>query len=76
MSLMHYLQLRRNEEYGDDMTFAFIKDVSMKDVKELMEKHYPYHPKADSIVLYEKGVEVSDDEWLSSLVLITVSHEE
>ena len=45
-------------------------------VKELMEKHYPYHPKADSIVLYENGVEVSDDELLSSLVLITVSHDE
>lgn len=39
MSALRYVQIRRYEEYGDEMTFAFAENATIRQIKELMVKY-------------------------------------
>ena len=68
MSALRYVQIRRYEEYGDEMTFAFAENATIRQIKELMVKYYPYPINIDSIVTDDHGVVLKDDTLLFDIV--------
>ncbi|KAM7452867.1 hypothetical protein BLSTO_06393 [Blastocystis sp. subtype 1] len=64
MSALRYVQIRRYEEYGDEMTFAFAENATIRQIKELMVKYYPYPINIDSIVMDDHGAVLKDDTLL------------
>lgn len=72
MSALRYVQIRRYEEYGDEMTFAFAENATIRQIKELMVKYYPYPINIDSIVMDDHGVVLKDDTLLFDIVSLWV----
>ncbi len=68
MSALRYVQIRRYEEYGDEMTFAFAENATIRQIKELMVKYYPYPINIDSIVMDDHGAVLKDDTLLFDIV--------
>ena len=68
MSELRYVQIRRYEEYGDEMTFAFAENATIRQIKELMVKYYPYPINIDSIVMDDHGAVLKDDTLLFDIV--------
>ena len=68
MSELRYVQIRRYEEYGDEMTFAFAENATIRQIKELMVKYYPYPINIDSIVMDDHGEVLKDDTLLFDIV--------
>ena len=68
MSVLRYVEIRRYEEYGDEMTFAFVENTTIRQIKELMVKYYPYLIDIDSIVMDDRGEILKDDTLLFDLV--------
>ena len=67
-SVLRYVEIRRYEEYGDEMTFAFVDNTTIRQIKELMVKYYPYPMNIDSIVLEDHGAMLKDDTLLFDIV--------
>lgn len=72
MSELRYVQIRRYEEYGDEMTFAFAENATIRQIKELMVKYYPYPINIDSIVMDDHGAVLKDDTLLFDIVRLWV----
>lgn len=72
MSALRYVQIRRYEEYGDEMTFAFAENATIRQIKELMVKYYPYPIDIDSIVMDDHGAVLKDDTLLFDIVRLWV----
>lgn len=72
MSALRYVQIRRYEEYGDEMTFAFAENATIRQIKELMVKYYPYPINIDSIVMDDHGEVLKDDTLLFDIVRLWV----
>ena len=72
MSALRYVQIRRYEEYGDEMTFAFAENATIRQIKELMVKYYPYPINIDSIVMDDHGAVLKDDTLLFDIVSLWV----
>lgn len=72
MSGLRYVQIRRYEEYGDEMTFAFAENATIRQIKELMVKYYPYPINIDSIVMDDHGAVLKDDTLLFDIVRLWV----
>lgn len=72
MSELRYVQIRRYEEYGDEMTFAFAENATIRQIKELMVKYYPYPINIDSIVMDDHGEVLKDDTLLFDIVRLWV----
>lgn len=72
MSALRYVQIRRYEEYGDEMTFAFAENATIRQIKELMVKYYPYPIDIDSIVMDDHGAVLKDDTLLFDIVSLWV----
>ena len=72
MSALRYVQIRRYEEYGDEMTFAFAENATIRQIKELMVKYYPYPIIIDSIVMDDHGAVLKDDTLLFDIVSLWV----
>lgn len=72
MSALRYVQIRRYEEYGDEMTFAFAENATIRQIKELMVKYYPYPINIDSIVMDDHGAVLKDDTLLFDIVRLWV----
>lgn len=72
MSGLRYVQIRRYEEYGDEMTFAFAENATIRQIKELMVKYYPYPIDIDSIVMDDHGAVLKDDTLLFDIVSLWV----
>lgn len=68
MNALRYVQIRRYEEYGDEMTFAFAENATIRQIKELMVKYYPYPINIDSIVMDDHGAVLKDDTLLFDIV--------
>lgn len=67
-SVLRYVEIHRYEEYGDEMTFAFVENTTIRQIKELMVKYYPYPMNIDSIVLEDHGAMLKDDTLLFDIV--------
>ena len=67
-SVLRFVEIRRYEEYGDEMTFAFMDNTTIRQIKELMVKYYPYPINIDSIVLEDHGAMLKDDTLLFDIV--------
>ena len=74
-SVLRYVEIRRYEEYGDEMTFAFVENTTIRQIKELMVKYYPYPMNIDSIVLDDHGAMLKDDTLLFDIVGVFVSND-
>lgn len=72
MNALRYVQIRRYEEYGDEMTFAFAENATIRQIKELMVKYYPYPINIDSIVMDDHGAVLKDDTLLFDIVRLWV----
>ena len=72
MSALRYVQIRRYEEYGDEMTFAFAENATIRQIKELMVKYYPYPININSIVMDDHGAVLKDDTLLFDIVRLWV----
>ena len=72
MSGLRYVQIRRYEEYGDEMTFAFAENATIRQIKELMVKYYPYPININSIVMDDHGAVLKDDTLLFDIVSLWV----
>ena len=72
MSALRYVQIRRYEEYGDEMTFAFAENATIRQIKELMVKYYPDPINIDSIVMDDHGAVLKDDTLLFDIVRLWV----
>ena len=72
MNALRYVQIRRYEEYGDEMTFAFAENATIRQIKELMVKYYPYPINIDSIVMDDHGAVLKDDTLLFDIVSLWV----